>query len=104
MMFRAGMFAFFAASFLCAAWSALLYYSLDRGPACRVAVAVSGGLLTYLHPLTALLLIPASMGCLAECRTRKRLLSMAAPLASPFLISLCWLLPRLWTLGLPATF
>jgi hypothetical protein len=101
MMIRAGMFLFFAASFLCAAWSALLYDSLDRGPGRRVAVAISGGLLTYLHPLTALLLIPASLGCLAECRTRKRLSSLAATLAGAFVISLGWLWPLLmtWNLG-----
>ncbi|HEY2485509.1 MAG TPA: hypothetical protein VGI36_10190 [Candidatus Binataceae bacterium] len=101
MMLRAGMFAFFAAAFLCAAWSALLYHSLERGPAHRAAVAISGGLLTYLHPLTALLLIPASIGCLAECRTRKRLLSLAATLAAALAISLGWLWPLLmtWDLG-----
>jgi small basic protein len=101
MMMRAGMFAFFAASFLCAAWSALLYHSLDGGPVRRVAVAISGGLLTYLHPLTALLLFPASIGCLAECRTRKRLLSLASTLAAVFVISLGWLWPLLmtWDLG-----
>src|SRR5215471_7115155 len=86
MMMRAGMFAFFAASFLCAAWSALLYHSLDRGPAHRVAVSLSGGLLTYLHPLSVLLLMPASIGCLAECRSRKGLVSLAATLAAAFAI------------------
>ena len=104
MMIRAGMFAFFAASFLCAAWSSLLYYSLDRGPACRVAVAISGGLLTYLHPLSAVLLVPAPIGCLAECRTRKRLLSLAATLAAAAAISLGWLWPLLMTRGLGVYF
>jgi hypothetical protein len=101
MMMRAGMFAFFAASFMCAAWSALLYHSLDRGPVCRAAVSISGGLLTYLHPLTAILLVPASIGCLAECRTRKRLLPLAVTLAGAFAISLGWLWPLLltWDLG-----
>ena len=47
LMIRAGMFAFLATSFLCAAWSALLYNSLDQGVGRRVAVAISGGLLTY---------------------------------------------------------
>ena len=104
MMIRAGMFLFFAASFLCAAWNALLYDSLDRGPGRRVAVAISGGLLTYLHPLTALLLIPASLGCLAECRTRKRLSSLAATLAGAFVISLGWLWPLLMTWGIGVHF
>src|SRR5262245_38786180 len=97
MMIRAGMFLFFAASFLCVAWCALLYDSLGSGPGRGVAAAISGGLLTYLHPLTALLLIPASTGCLAECRTRKRLLSLAATLAGAFAISLGWLWPLLMT-------
>ena len=97
LMIRAGMFAFFAASFLCAAWSALLYDSFDRGLGRRVAVAISGGLLTYLHPLTALLLLPGSVGCLAECRSRKRLFSLAATLAAAFVISLGWLWPLLMT-------
>ncbi|MBV8137269.1 MAG: hypothetical protein JO121_16815 [Deltaproteobacteria bacterium] len=104
MMIRAGMFPFFAVSFLCAAWSALLYHSLDRGPAHRVAAAIGGGLLTYLHPLTALLLIPASIGCLAECRTRKGLLSLAATLATAFAMSLGWLWPLLMTWGLGVHF
>jgi hypothetical protein len=101
MMIRAGMFPFFAVSFLCAAWSALLYHSLDRGPAHQVAAAISGGLLTYLHPLTALLLIPASIGSLAECRTRKGLFSLTAILATAFVMSLGWLWPLLmtWDLG-----
>ena len=104
MMMRAGMFAFFAASFLCPAWSALLYHSLDRGPAHRVTVAISGGLLTYLHPLTALLLFPASVGCLAECRTQRRLLSLAGTLAAVFVLSLGWLWPLLMTSGLGVHF
>src|SRR5215469_3532846 len=95
MMIRAGMFAFFAASFLCAAWSALLYHSLGMGRVRRVAVAIGGGLTTYLHPLSGLLLIPVSIGCLAECRTRKRLLSLATILAAVFVISLGWLWPLL---------
>jgi hypothetical protein len=101
LMIRAGMFAFFTASFLCAAWSALLYDSLGRGPARQVAVAVSGGLLTYLHPLTALLLIPGLIGCFAECRSRRLLWSLAATLAAAFVISLGWLWPLLmtWNIG-----
>jgi len=97
MMIRAGMFAFFAASFLCAAWSALLYHSLNMGRVRRVAVAIGGGLTTYLHPLSVLLLIPVSIGCLAECRTRKGLLSLATILAAVFVISLGWLWPLLMT-------
>ena len=104
LMIRAGMFAFFAASFLCAAWSALLYDSLDRGLSRRVAVAISGGLLTYLHPLSVLLLMPASIGCLAECRSRKGLVSLAATLAAAFAISLGWLWPLLMTWSIGAHF
>src|SRR5262249_27792006 len=56
------------------------------------------------HPLTAFLLIPASIGCLAECRTGKRLLSVAATLAAAFMISLGWLWPLLMTRDLAVHF
>ncbi len=97
LMIRAGMFAFFACAFRCVAWSALLYDSLEKGWRRLILLAVSGALLTYLHPLAAVLLVPASLGALAEGRTRRRFLAIAAILAGAFLLSLGWLAPILLT-------
>jgi len=104
LMIRAGMFAFFSASFLCVAWSALLYDSLDRGVARLVGLAISGALLTYLHPLSSILLVPASIGGLAESRTLGRFLSLSVALAAVFLLSLGWLGPLLLTAGIGVHF
>ena len=103
LMIRAGMFSFLAASFLCVAWSALLYDSVDRGTPRLAVVAIGGGLLTYLHPLTSILMVPASIGCLAECRTARRLIAVSLVLLAALVLSLGWLWPLLmtWNIGMP---
>ena len=47
----------------------------------------------YLHPMSAILLVPASVGCLVECDTPGRFLRIAAVTAGVFVLSLGWLLP-----------
>lgn len=99
LMIRAGMFAFLAASFLCAGWGAFLYRALERGRAWRFAVlAAWGGALTYLHPLSALLLAPPALGGLAASRGPRRAWALAASFAAAFILALGWLGPILLTL------
>jgi hypothetical protein len=97
LMIRAGMFAFFAASFLCVAWSALLYAWMARGLSRLVLLAILAALLTYLHPLSAVLLLPAALGSLIETRNAQQFLAIAAAFALAFALSLGWLLPILLT-------
>jgi hypothetical protein len=97
LMIRAGMFAFFAAAFLCVAWGALLYDSLERGARRFVLLAISGAMLTYLHPLSAVLLVPPSIAGLAESRSPKRFFALTAALTAAFALSLGWLGPVLLT-------
>jgi hypothetical protein len=103
LMIRAGMFSFFTACFLCVAWSALLYDSRDRGTPRLAAVAISGGLLTYLHPFTSILMVPASIAILAERRSARRLIVAGAALLVAVILSLGWVVPLLltWNVGLP---
>ncbi len=98
LMIRGGMFAFLAASFLCVAWGAFVYRALERGGAWRFAVlAACGGALTYLHPLTAILLAPPALGGMVASRGRRRAIALAASLAAVFILSLGWLGPILLT-------
>ena len=103
LMIRAGMFSFFTACFMCVAWSALLYDSRDRGAPRLATVAISGGLLTYLHPFTFILMAPASIGCLAGSRTLRRLIAVGLTLLAVFIVSLGWVGPLLlsWNIGVP---
>ena len=103
LMIRAGMFSFFTACFLSVAWGALLYDSVDRGARRLAIVAISGGLLTYFHPLTLILMAPASIGCLPECKTARRFAALSIALLVAFIVSLGWLAPILltWNIGIP---
>jgi hypothetical protein len=101
LMIRSGMFGFLTASFLCAAWGALLYRTLERGRAGRfILLGASGGALTYLHPLTAILIAPPALAGLLTSRSPRRSLALAASLALAFILSLGWLAPILFTLGI----
>ncbi|MGO9453182.1 MAG: hypothetical protein ACLQDV_19390 [Candidatus Binataceae bacterium] len=97
LMIRAGMFAFFSAAFLSVAWGALLYRSMERGAGGFVALAITGGALTYLHPLAAAMLVPPSIAGLAESRSPRRVVALAAALAAAFVLSMGWLGPVLFT-------
>jgi len=103
MMIRAGMFGFFGASFLSVTWSAFLYDSLDKRPRRMMAVAIGAALLTYLHPLAPILMIPASVGALAETRSARRIAALAAAFAIAAVLSLGCLGPLLLTrnIGVP---
>ena len=105
LMIRSGMFGFLTASFLCAAWGALLYRTLERGRAGRfILLGASGGALTYLHPLTAILIAPPALAGLLTSRNPRRSLALAASLALAFILSLGWLAPILFTLGIGVHF
>ena len=97
LMIRAGMFSFLSAAFLCVAWSGLLYHWRNRGAPQLAFIAVSAALLTYLHPLSAILLVPASLGCLLEAETPKGLAMLGAALLAAFVLSMGWFIPVLFT-------
>lgn len=105
-MIRAGMFAFLSACYMCLAFSAFMYRCARRGGAPSfVALAIAGGILTYLHSLTPLLLAGPGLGVLlGTARQPRRMAAFVASFAALFLISLGWLGPLLLTLDLGAHF
>jgi hypothetical protein len=105
LMIRAGMFGFLSASFLSVGWGAFLYRTIERGGWWRfVALALSGGALTYFHPLTPILMVPPALAGLIESHRSRRFLAIAASLAAAFAISLEWLVPMLLTLSIGVHF
>jgi hypothetical protein len=105
-MTRAGMFAFFSASYLCLALSCLMYRCARHGGSrLFVVLAVAGGAITYLHPLTPLLLAGPAAGVLLETvRQPRRWAALVASFVGIFIIALGWLGPILLTHDLRAYF
>ncbi len=105
-MIRAGMFLFLAACYLSLGLCAFMYRCGQRGGAARfVVLAIAGGVLTYLHSLTPLLLAGPGLGVLlGTVRQPRRMAAFAASFAAMFLISLGWLGPVLLTLEVGADF
>jgi hypothetical protein len=105
-MTRAGMFAFFSASYLCLALGCLMYRCARRGgPKLFVVLAVAGGAITYLHPLTPLLLAGPAVGVLLDTvRQPRRLAALVTSFVGIFIIALGWLGPILLTHDLRAYF
>jgi hypothetical protein len=98
LMIRAGMFGFLSASFLAVGWGAFVYRTIEKGRAWRfLLLGVSGGALTYLHPLAPMLLAAPAIGGLIEAHWPRRCFAVAA-YAMVFAISLPWLMPLLFTL------
>ena len=103
-MIRVGMFGFLSASCMCVAWGAFLYRTLAAGRGWRFALlAATGGAITYLHPLSALLLIPPALAGLTMSRGSRRW-ALAVSLAGSFVLSLGWVGPLLLTLGIGVHF
>lgn len=103
-MTRAGMFGFLSASYLCVAWGALLYRTLEAGRTWRFALlAAAGSAITYLHPLSAFMLAPPAVAGLAIARGTRRG-ALAAALAASFILSLGWVGPLLMTLRIGVHF
>lgn len=103
-MMRVGMFGFLSASYMCVAWGAFLYRTLEAGRAWRFGLlAAAGGAITYLHPLSAFLLVPPALAGLAMSRG-PRMGALAVSLAGSFVLSLGWLGPLLLTLPIGAHF
>ena len=94
-MIRAGMFLFLAACYVCLALCAFIYRCAQRGGTARfVALAIGGGVLTYLHSLTPLLLAGPGVGVLlGTVRQPRRMAAFVASFAAIFLIALGWFGP-----------
>ncbi len=105
-MMHAGMFAFFSASYLCLALDCLMYrYARHGGSRLFVGMTVAGGAITYLHPLTPLLLAGPATGILLDtAREPRRRTALIASFVGIFLIALGWLGPILLTYDLRAHF
>lgn len=105
-MMRAGMFAFLSASYLCLALGCFMYRCARRGGARQFLVlAVAGGAITYLHPLTPLLLAGPAIGILLETAHQpRRWAALVASFVGIFIIALGWLGPMLLTTDLGAHF
>jgi hypothetical protein len=105
-MIRAGMFLFLAACYVCLALCAFMYRCAERGGAARfVALAIVGGVLTYLHSLTPMLIAGPALGILlATVGKPSRMAALAASFAGIFLIALGWFGPVLMTLHQGAHF
>ncbi|MGO9059749.1 MAG: hypothetical protein ACLQU2_20570 [Candidatus Binataceae bacterium] len=105
MMMRVGMFGFLSVSYLCVAWGAFLYHTVNAGRAWRFAMlAAAGGAITYLHPLSAFLLAPLALAGLAMSWGSRRLGALAVSLAGSVILSLVWLGPLLLTLEIGVHF
>jgi len=104
MMTRVGMFGFLSVSYLCVAWGALLYRTVNAGRARHFGLlAIAGGAITYLHPLSAFLLAPPALAGLAMSRGSRRG-ALAISLAGSVILSLVWLGPLLLTLEIGVHF
>ncbi len=104
LMMRVGMFGFLSASYLCVAWGAFLYRTLEAGRTWRFALlAAAGGAITYLHPLSAFLLAPPALAGLAMSRGSRRG-ALALSLAGSLVLSLGWFGPLLLTLSIGVHF
>ena len=96
-MMRAGMFAYFAASSLSVAAAALVYVTGRRGHSWHFPLlGLLGGLLTWLHPLAApMLLPPAAAALLCTAGRRRTGLLLAGAIA--LIVALPWLMPIVLT-------
>ncbi len=106
-MIRSGMFAFLSASYLAVVAGAWMYRCVRCGKAWRfAALALGGGALTYLHPLSPLLLAGPALATAAFAASagQRRMLALLAAFAGVFAIALGWLLPIAATLSIGVHF